>query len=41
MSDIRIKTCVLGQVSTNCYLVYDEQTKEGWSLTRLTTLPIF
>ena len=29
MSDIRIKTCVLGQVSTNCYLVYDEQTKEG------------
>ena len=29
MSDIRIKTCVLGQVSTNCYLVYDDQTKEG------------
>ena len=29
MSDIRIKTCVLGQVSTNCYLVYDENTKEG------------
>lgn len=29
MSDIRIKTCVLGAVSTNCYLVYDEKTKEG------------
>lgn len=27
MSDLRIKTCVLGQVSTNCYLVYNEQTK--------------
>lgn len=29
MSNIRIKTCVLGSVSTNCYLVYDENTKEG------------
>ncbi len=27
MSDLRIKTCVLGQVATNCYLVYNEQTK--------------
>ncbi|MGL5433856.1 MAG: MBL fold metallo-hydrolase [Lachnospiraceae bacterium] len=29
MNDLRIKTCVLGQVGTNCYLVYDEQTKEA------------
>lgn len=29
MSDIRIKTCVLGSVSTNCYLVYNENTREG------------
>lgn len=28
MSDIRIKTCVLGAVSTNCYLFYKESTKE-------------
>ena len=27
MGDLRIKTCVLGAVSTNCYLVYDEGTK--------------
>lgn len=29
MSDIRIKTCVLGAVSTNCYLVYNEDTREA------------
>ena len=29
MSDFRIKTCVLGPVSTNCYLVYNEDTKEA------------
>lgn len=29
MSDFRIKTCVLGPVSTNCYLVYNEKTKEA------------
>ncbi|MGN0159145.1 MAG: MBL fold metallo-hydrolase [Brotaphodocola sp.] len=29
MSDFRIKTCVLGPVSTNCYLIYHEQTREA------------
>lgn len=29
MSDLRIKTCVLGAVSTNCYLVYNENTREA------------
>lgn len=29
MSDFRMKTCVLGQVSTNCYLIYNEKTKEA------------
>lgn len=29
MSDFRIKTCVLGPVSTNCYLIYDEGSKEA------------
>lgn len=29
MSDFRIKTCVLGPVSTNCYLIYNDQTKEA------------
>lgn len=29
MSDFRIKTCVLGPVSTNCYLVYNDSTKEA------------
>lgn len=29
MGNIRIKTCVLGAVSTNCYLVYNEDTKEA------------
>lgn len=29
MSDFRIKTCVVGQVSTNCYLIYHEGTKEA------------
>ena len=29
MSDFRIKTCVLGPVSTNCYLVYNDTTKEA------------
>lgn len=29
MSDIRVKTCVLGQVSTNCYLVFHERTGEA------------
>lgn len=29
MSDFRIKTCVLGMVSTNCYIIYNENKKEG------------
>lgn len=29
MSDFRIKTCVLGAVSTNCYLIYNEGTSEA------------
>ncbi len=29
MSDFRIKTCVLGPVSTNCYLMYHEQSKKA------------
>lgn len=29
MSDFRVKTYVLGQVGTNCYLVCHEQTKEA------------
>lgn len=29
MSDLRIKTCVLGPVSTNCYLIYHQETKEA------------
>lgn len=29
MSDFRIKTCVLGAVSTNCYLVYNDRTREA------------
>lgn len=29
MSELRIKTCVLGAVSTNCYIVYNEGTKEA------------
>ena len=29
MSDFRIKTCVLGAVSTNCYLIYNEGTREA------------
>lgn len=29
MSNLRIKTCVLGAVSTNCYLVYREDTRKA------------
>ena len=29
MSDFRIKTCVLGPVSTNCYVICNEKTKEA------------
>ncbi len=29
MSELRIKTCVLGAVSTNCYIVYNSCTKEA------------
>lgn len=29
MSDFRIKTCVLGMVSTNCYIIYKETIKEA------------
>ena len=29
MNDMRVKTCVLGAVSTNCYLVYNEGTKKA------------
>ena len=28
-NNFRIKTMVLGMVSTNCYLVYNNDTKEG------------
>lgn len=29
MSDFRIKTCVLGDVSTNCYILYEQGKKEA------------
>lgn len=29
MSELRIRTCVLGAVSTNCYIVYNSGTKEA------------
>ncbi|MBQ7797369.1 MAG: MBL fold metallo-hydrolase [Lachnospiraceae bacterium] len=29
MSEIRIKSLLVGMVQTNCYLVYDEETKRG------------
>ena len=29
MSEIRIKTLVVGMVGTNCYLVYDNETKRA------------
>ena len=29
MSDLRIKTCVLGAVSTNCYILYNCTSKEA------------
>lgn len=29
MSEIRIKTLVVGMVGTNCYLVYDHETKRA------------
>ena len=29
MSDLRIKTCVLGAVSTNCYILYNNASKEA------------
>lgn len=29
MSELRIKTCVVGAVSTNCYIVYNVGTKEA------------
>lgn len=29
MSEIRVKTLVVGMVGTNCYLVYDEETKRA------------
>ena len=29
MSDFRIHTCVLGEVSTNCHLIYNVRTKEA------------
>ena len=29
MSNFRIKTCVLGPISTNCYIVYNDRTKAG------------
>ena len=29
MSEIRVKTLVVGLVSTNCYLVYNEETKRA------------
>lgn len=29
MSNFRIKTCVLGPISTNCYLIYNDRTKAG------------
>ena len=36
MSEIRIKTLVVGMVGTNCYLVYDNETKKLPSWTRAT-----
>ena len=29
MNELRIKTCVIGMVSTNCYLVFHEKTREA------------
>ena len=29
MSDFRIKTCVLGPVSTNCYILYRQGGREA------------
>lgn len=29
MGELRIKTCVLGAVSTNCYIVYNSSTREA------------
>lgn len=30
MAEMRIKTMVLGAVQTNCYLIYDEETRRGF-----------
>ena len=30
MKQLVIKTLVLGMCQTNCYLVYNRDTKEGW-----------
>lgn len=30
MAEMRIKTMVLGPVQTNCYLIYDDETKRGF-----------
>ncbi len=30
MAEMRIKTMVLGSVQTNCYLIYDNETKRGF-----------
>lgn len=29
MSDLRIKTCPVGQIGTNCYMVYEEKVKKA------------
>jgi hydroxyacylglutathione hydrolase len=30
MSDLKIKTLVLGELNTNCYLIWDSKTLEAW-----------
>lgn len=40
MSDFRIKTCVLGPVSTNCYILYRRADGRPWWWTRRTTADI-
>lgn len=30
MSDLKIKTLTLGELNTNCYIIYDSNTSEAW-----------
>ena len=36
MSKIRVKQLVVGMVETNCYIIYNEETKEGTLVERQT-----